>query len=116
MERIIYGPRGDVARRVVMAGGRPGSTILRDPDNKKLLIHTTYDAQPALELAHAVRSEMGAWSQGQNFRRKCVLPEHVYYRLKRDAMKEAREIGGDVQEIWKRMLDAFLHENPRFRT
>ncbi len=116
MEQVIYGPKGEVARRVVLAGGRPGSSIYRDPDSKKLLVHTTFDAEPALTLAHAVRSEMGAWSGQKNLRRKCVLPEHIYYRLKRDAMKIAHETGQDREEVWKRLLDEYLAENPRFRT
>lgn len=116
MEQVIYGPRGEVARRVVLAGSKAGSTVYRDPDSKKLLVHTTYDAEPALKLAHAVRSELGAWSQKRNFRRKCVLPEHIYFRLQRDAIRVSHETGADRDEVWKRLLEEFLQENPAFRT
>ena len=116
MERVIYGPRGDVARRVVLAGGKPGSTIYRDPDSKKLLVHTVFDAGPALKAAHDVREHIGPWSPQKNFRMKSLLPVHLAIRMKRDAMLESQRTGEDAQWIFHRMHNAFLQENPRFRT
>lgn len=116
MERVIYGPGGEIARRVVVNGGLKASSVIHDETERKVHVHRVFDAQPAMELAHAVRTEIGPWSGQRNLRRYASLPTDIALRLMDEAKQEAKRTKEPQAAILSRKVRAFVQENPAFGT
>ena len=99
-----------------MGGGKTQSSVYHDPDLKKHIVHRVYDAEPALEMAHMVRSEIGPWSGQRNLRRFCAIPMDDAMRMGMEATEESRRTGENSGDILSRKVRAFVKENPRFKT
>lgn len=111
MERPIYGPARDVARRRV-AGGTV-STVYDDRDSGRTIISRWSDAEPALDMAKQIRED-GPGTQAM--RHAGVLPEDTFYALM-DQAKQAVDRGeGDIKQVFDRLVRVYWQENPAFKT
>ena len=112
MEKRIYGPDGSVARRIVQSGGS-ASTVYKDTDSRKTLIHTVMDAEPALRAAKQARDQGGVNFGGGKL--QGYIPQNDYHRLVKEAKKEAQAAGGGYAEIWERKKNAYFRQNSYLR-
>ena len=114
MEKRIYGPDGTVARRIVAAGGPSQSTVYVDKDSRKTLVQSVMDAEPALKMAHAIRA--GDLHKAMPWGR-CVgtMPSIDYFRIDKEAKREARLGGGGYAEIRARKMREYWQERPRLK-
>ena len=117
LEKVIYGPDGRVARRLAVQAPKAVPVVTVDRDSRKTHVQHHFDAQPALDMAHAVRSELGAWSAGGSMRRMGVMPEPDYYHMVWLAKREAKQAGaGSYREILRRKMRAYFEERPYLKT
>ncbi len=118
MERPIYGPRGEVARRVAMQTGRTVSTVYDDRDSGQTIVQRWSDAEPAMEIAKLIR-ETGPNSETGAMRHYGAMPIDDFYALQdRARLLAAQENGlpSDVSAFFQRLVRQYFQERPAFKT
>lgn len=113
MERAIYGPTGEVVRRIVNAG-RAANTVYVDEDSRRTLVRSVVDAEPALNLAHQMRvGDMGTEIPGG----RCVghMPINDYHKLIKDARLASRNGEGTFAQCRAKRMRAYFQERPRLK-
>lgn len=113
MEKRIYGPDGTVARRVVSAGGPSTSTVYKDPDSGRTLVHRVTDAEPALRAAAHARSEGG--QKLEHGRLMGYMPENDYFKMVKEARRESTLAGGGYADILARKKREYFARNSLLR-
>ena len=113
MEKVIYGPDGTAARRVVAAGGGSTSTVYKDLDSGRTLVHRVTDAEPALRAAAAARQNGGETLE--HGRLMGYMPENDYFKMVKEARTEAAHQGGGYSEILARKKREYFQRNSLLR-
>ena len=118
MERPIYGPRGEVAKRVAMQTGRTVSTVYDDRDSGRTIIQRWSDAEPALDLAKQIR-ETGPTTQTGAMRHYGAMPMDDFMALQDRAKQIVRQGNGkpgDFKDVFNKLVRAYFAEKPAFKT
>lgn len=118
MERPIYGPRGEVARRVAMQTGRTVSTVYDDRDSGQTIVQRWSDAEPAMEIAKLIR-ETGPNSETGAMRHYGAMPMDDFMALQ-DRAKQIVAQGagkrGDFKDVFNKLVRQYFQERPAFKT